>query len=99
MVKAIKEAKVNSSWIQPNGDWENAVRHYVEETLKPQGPLCSSLLPAAEKVAWHGMINSLTQTILKLTCPWVPDFYQGSEPCDLGLSVPVECSPIDVFGR
>src|SRR6266404_134120 len=99
MLKAIKEAKVNSSWIQPNEDWENAVRHYVEETLKPQGPLCSSLLPAAEKVAWHGMLNSLAQTILKLTCPGVPDFYQGSELWDLRLVDPDNRDPVDYAAR
>jgi (1->4)-alpha-D-glucan 1-alpha-D-glucosylmutase len=99
MLKAIKEAKVNSSWIQPNEDWENAVRHYVEETLKPESPLRSSLLPAAEKVAWHGMLNSLTQTILKLTCPGVPDFYQGSELWDLRLVDPDNRDPVDYLAR
>jgi (1->4)-alpha-D-glucan 1-alpha-D-glucosylmutase len=99
MVKAIKEAKVNSSWIQPNEDWENAVRHFVEETLKPESPLPSSLLPAAEKVAWHGMLNSLTQTILKLTCPGVPDFFQGSELWDLRLVDPDNRDPVDYAAR
>jgi (1->4)-alpha-D-glucan 1-alpha-D-glucosylmutase len=99
MLKAIKEAKVNSSWIQPNEDWENALRHYVEETLKPQSPLCSALLPAAEKVAWHGMLNSLSQTILKLTCPGVPDFYQGSELWDLRLVDPDNRDPVDYAFR
>src|SRR6266446_3714120 len=99
MLKAIKEAKVNSSWIQPNEDWENALRHYVEETLKPQSPLCSALLPAAEKVAWHGMLNSLSQTILKLTCPGVPDFYQGSELWYLRLVDPDNRDPVDYASR
>jgi (1->4)-alpha-D-glucan 1-alpha-D-glucosylmutase len=95
MVKAIKEAKVNSSWIQPNEDWENAVNHFVKETLQPKSPLSSSLLTAAEKVAWYGMLNSLTQTILKLTCPGVPDFFQGSELWDLRLVDPDNRDPVD----
>jgi (1->4)-alpha-D-glucan 1-alpha-D-glucosylmutase len=99
MLKAIKEAKVNSSWIQPNEEWESAVRYFVEETLKPESSLCSSLLPAAEMVAWHGMLNSLTQTILKLTCPGVPDFYQGSELWDLRLVDPDNRDPVDYEAR
>jgi (1->4)-alpha-D-glucan 1-alpha-D-glucosylmutase len=99
MLKAIKEAKVNSSWIQPNEDWESAVRHFVEETLKPESPLSSAILPAVEKVAWHGMLNSLTQTILKLTCPGVPDFFQGSELWDLRLVDPDNREPVDYAAR
>ena len=99
MLKAMKEAKVNSSWIQPNEDWENAVARFVAETLQPESALCSSLAPAAEKVAWHGMFNSLTQTILKLTSPGVPDFYQGSELWDLRLVDPDNRDPVDYNAR
>jgi (1->4)-alpha-D-glucan 1-alpha-D-glucosylmutase len=99
MLKAIKEAKVNSSWIQPNEDWENAVRHYVEETLKPGSPLSSAIIPAVEKVAWHGMLNSLTQTILKLTGPGVPDFFQGSELWDFRLVDPDNREQVDYAAR
>jgi (1->4)-alpha-D-glucan 1-alpha-D-glucosylmutase len=67
--------------------------------LKPQSQLCSSLLPAAEKIAWHGMLNSLSQTILKLTCPGVPDFYQGSELWDLRLVDPDNRDPVDYAVR
>jgi (1->4)-alpha-D-glucan 1-alpha-D-glucosylmutase len=57
------------------------------------------LQPAAEKVAWHGMLNSLSQTILKLTCPGVPDFYQGSELWDLRLVDPDNRDPVDYASR
>ncbi len=95
MLKAIKEAKVNSSWVSPNEIWEDAVRQYVATTLEPDHWFRQAIGKAAEGIAWHGMLNSLTQTILKLTCPGVPDFFQGSELWDLRLVDPDNRGPID----
>jgi (1->4)-alpha-D-glucan 1-alpha-D-glucosylmutase len=95
MLKAIKEAKVNSSWISPNENWENAVSRFVAKTLEPDHLFRQAIAKAAEGIAWHGMLNSLSQTILKLTCPGVPDFYQGSELWDLRLVDPDNRGPID----
>jgi (1->4)-alpha-D-glucan 1-alpha-D-glucosylmutase len=95
MLKAIKEAKVNSSWISPNEVWEDAVRQYVAKTLEPDHLFRQAIAKAAEGIAWHGMLNSLSQTILKLTCPGVPDFFQGSELWDLHLVDPDNRGPID----
>ena len=88
MLKAIKEAKVNSSWIQPNEDWENAVKKFVAGILGPDHGFRSKFGPAAATIAWHGMLNSLTQTILKFTVPGVPDIYQGNELWDFSLVDP-----------
>jgi (1->4)-alpha-D-glucan 1-alpha-D-glucosylmutase len=99
MLKAIKEAKVNSSWISPNEVWEDAVRQYVAMTLSPDHLFRQAVAKAAEGIAWHGMLNSLSQTILKLTCPGVPDFFQGSELWDLRLVDPDNRGPIDYSVR
>jgi (1->4)-alpha-D-glucan 1-alpha-D-glucosylmutase len=96
MIKAIKEAKINSSWIQPQEDWENGVREFVEKILR-RGPnrFISSLELMAEQVAQLGMINSLSQTVLKCTVPGIPDFYQGSDIWDLRLVDPDNRRPVD----
>jgi (1->4)-alpha-D-glucan 1-alpha-D-glucosylmutase len=95
MLKAIKEAKVNSSWIQPNEDWEAAVKQFVASTLGSDHGFRSKLEPAAAKIAWHGMLNSLTQAILKFTVPGVPDIYQGTELWDFSLVDPDNRRPVD----
>ena len=95
MLKAIKEAKVNSSWIQPNEEWEEAVRNFIAGILEGQHTFRSKVDPAAAKIAWHGMLNSLTQTILKLTVPGVPDFYQGTELWDFRLVDPDNRGQVD----
>jgi (1->4)-alpha-D-glucan 1-alpha-D-glucosylmutase len=95
MLKAVKEAKVNSSWVQPNEDWENAVARFVGDSLNPDHPFRSKIEPAAARIAWHGMLNSLTQTILKFTVPGVPDIYRGTELWDFSLVDPDNRRPVD----
>src|SRR5439155_20522969 len=71
MTKAIKEAKVNSSWIQPNDEWETAVREFVATILQPskRNRLLQLFEPVAQQIAQLGAINSLAQTLLKCTAP------------------------------
>jgi (1->4)-alpha-D-glucan 1-alpha-D-glucosylmutase len=95
MLKAIKEAKVNSSWIQPNEDWENAVKQFIAGILRADHGFRSKFDPAAITIAWHGMLNSLAQTILKFTVPGVPDIYQGTELWDFSLVDPDNRRPVD----
>ncbi|HYY31236.1 MAG TPA: malto-oligosyltrehalose synthase [Chthoniobacterales bacterium] len=95
MLKAIKEAKVNSSWVQPNEAWEEAVNRFVAGILAPEHGFRAKVDPVAARIAWHGMLNSLTQTILKLTVPGVPDFYQGTELWDFRLVDPDNRNPVD----
>jgi len=95
MIKALKEAKVNSSWIQPQEDWEEGVRQFVEKILQRGNRFVESLKSMAEQVAQLGMVNSLSQTVLKCTVPGVPDFYQGSETWDLRLVDPDNRRPVD----
>lgn len=99
MTKAIKEAKVNSSWIQPNEGWDEAVRNFVAALLPRRGKASSPFLkafePVAAEIAQIGMVNALTQTVLKLTSPGVPDIYQGNETWDFSLVDPDNRRPID----
>src|SRR3984957_10496139 len=95
MLKAIKEAKVNSSWIQPNEDWEAAVKKFIAGILGSDHGFRTKFEPAATRIAWHGMLNSIAQTILKFTLPGVPDIYQGNELWDFSLVDPDNRRPVD----
>lgn len=97
MVKALHEAKVNSSWIEPNEAWDKAVGEFVAKILTPgpQNRFLETFIPFAEQLANLGAINSLAQTVLKLTVPGMPDFYQGSELWDLSLVDPDNRRPVD----
>ncbi len=97
MVKALHEAKVNSSWIEPHEEWDNAVREFVAAILAP-GPrnrFLATFEPFAERLALLGVTNSLAQVVLKITSPGVPDFYQGTELWDLTLVDPDNRQPVD----
>ncbi len=97
MMKAGHEAKVNSSWIEPNVAWDEAVRDFIAAILAPgrSNRFPQSLALLAEHITQQGAINSLTQTVLKLTCPGVPDLYQGSELWDFSLVDPDNRRPVD----
>jgi (1->4)-alpha-D-glucan 1-alpha-D-glucosylmutase len=99
ILKAIKESKVNSSWIQPRIEWEEAVNRFIAEILKPEHPFRTKIIKAAEVIAWYGMLNSLSQTILKLTVPGIPDLYQGTELWDFSLVDPDNRRPVDYAQR
>ncbi len=97
MTKAIKEAKVNSSWIQPNEAWDDAVRNFIAKILDPsrRNRFIENFAPLAEKLAQLGAVNSLSQTLIKLTAPGVPDIYQGMETWDFSLVDPDNRRPVD----
>lgn len=101
MVKALKEAKVNSSWIEPNEDWEQAARQFVARVLDPEsGKKFRRLFePFVERLAPLGAANSLAQVVLKGTTPGVPDFYQGCEIWDFSMVDPDNRRPVDYAAR
>jgi (1->4)-alpha-D-glucan 1-alpha-D-glucosylmutase len=101
MNKALNEAKVNTSWIQPNDEWLAATREFVEKVLDvgPKNKFLPLLLPFAEQIARLGAINSLTQVLLKLTSPGVPDIYQGNEIWDFSLVDPDNRRAVDYATR
>jgi (1->4)-alpha-D-glucan 1-alpha-D-glucosylmutase len=97
MLKAMREAKQNTSWINQNDEYENGVSAFIETILKqePQNRFLSDFLPFQQRVARLGVWNSLSQTLLKLTCPGVPDIYQGNDSFDFSLVDPDNRRPVD----
>jgi (1->4)-alpha-D-glucan 1-alpha-D-glucosylmutase len=98
VIKALREAKVNSSWLEPNVAYEQAVLDFAVDILESKGFL-SQFLAFQQKVAYYGVFNSLSQTLLKLTCPGVPDIYQGSELWNLSMVDPDNRRRIDYEKR
>ena len=101
MAKALHEAKINTSWIQPNEEWDAAMRDFIAKVLdpSPRNKFLPALIPVAKDVARFGAVNSLSQTLLKLTSPGVPDIYQGSEIWDYSLVDPDNRRPVDYKRR
>jgi (1->4)-alpha-D-glucan 1-alpha-D-glucosylmutase len=97
MTKALNEAKLNTSWIQPNEEWLAATRDFVAKILEPsaKNKFLPTFLPIAQEMARLGAINSLAQTLLKFTSPGVPDIYQGNEIWDFSLVDPDNRRPVD----
>jgi (1->4)-alpha-D-glucan 1-alpha-D-glucosylmutase len=97
MTKALKEAKINTSWIQPKEEWHAAMHDFVARILdsSARNKFLPIFLPAAKEIIRLGVINSLTQTLLKLTSPGVPDIYQGTEIWDYSLVDPDNRRPVD----
>jgi (1->4)-alpha-D-glucan 1-alpha-D-glucosylmutase len=101
MLKALKEAKVHTSWITPNTEYEEAVLRFTRSILDPaeSGAFLDDLDQLRKKVAWFGMFNSLSQTLLKLGSPGVADIYQGQELWDFSLVDPDNRRPVDFAVR
>ncbi|SER17741.1 (1-_4)-alpha-D-glucan 1-alpha-D-glucosylmutase [Nitrosomonas sp. Nm51] len=101
-LKAIKEAKVHTSWINPNEDYETAVRYFVGALLSANpehNAFLADFLPFQQRVARFGLFNSLSQTLLKLTVPGIPDIYQGNELWAFSLVDPDNRRPVDYRQR
>ena len=101
MGKALHEAKLNTSWIQPNEEWDAAMHDFVRRILdsSPRNKFLPNFLSVVQEIARLGAINSLTQTLLKLTSPGVPDIYQGNETWDFSLVDPDNRRPVDYQRR
>jgi (1->4)-alpha-D-glucan 1-alpha-D-glucosylmutase len=101
MGKALHEAKLNTSWIQPNEEWDAAMHDFVRRILdsSPRNKFLPNFLSVVQEIARLGAINSLTQTLLKLTSPGVPDIYQGNETWDFSLVDPDNRRPVDYQQR
>jgi len=97
MMKALNEAKLNTSWIQPNEAWLAAMHDFVAKILEAslRNKFLPIFLPMVEEIARLGAINSLAQTLLKLTSPGVPDIYQGNELWNFSLVDPDNRRPVD----
>ncbi len=100
MLKAVKEAKVNTSWITPNEPYDAAVQEFVAAILSDDDdPFVRDFLPFQRRIARAGMINSLAQAVLKCAAPGVPDIYQGTELWDFSLVDPDNRRPVNFERR
>jgi (1->4)-alpha-D-glucan 1-alpha-D-glucosylmutase len=97
MLKSIKETKTHTSWLNPNPEYEQATKNFVEQVLpeSSSNAFLNDFKPFQRKIAFFGRLNSLAQTLLKMTAPGVPDFYQGTELWDLNLVDPDNRRPVD----
>ena len=99
--KALREAKLQSSWSAPNDAYESATQAFIERLLlSPDGDLLRSALgKAVQTIAAPGALNSLAQTLLRMTVPGVPDLYQGNDYWDFTLVDPDNRRPVDYLSR
>jgi (1->4)-alpha-D-glucan 1-alpha-D-glucosylmutase len=101
MSKALNEAKINTSWVQPNEEWLASMHDFIAKTLEPssKNKFLPSFLPVVEEIARLGAINSLSQILLKFASPGVPDIYQGNDVWDFSLVDPDNRRPVDYNQR
>ena len=97
MEKATREAKLHTSWINPDPVYDRGLAEFIADVLRPEGEsgFLADFLPFQRTVAELGMVNSLAQTLIRLTAPGVPDVYQGQELWDFSLVDPDNRRPVD----
>lgn len=94
MLKAVREAKQQTSWTTPNADYESALQAFIAGALA-DGEFVADLRAFMDELMTPGWVTSLSQTLLKLTAPGVPDIYQGCDLWDLSLVDPDNRRPVD----
>jgi (1->4)-alpha-D-glucan 1-alpha-D-glucosylmutase len=99
--KAVREAKRHSEWAWPNEPYEQACRGFLAACLDPArtAPVVREMAAFALRIAPAGVANSLSQTLLRMTVPGVPDLYQGAELWDFSLVDPDNRRPVDFAHR
>jgi (1->4)-alpha-D-glucan 1-alpha-D-glucosylmutase len=94
--KSVREAKLRGNWSEAGNDYEKAVLAYAGALFSPEAAAFrADFETTLQPFARAGLINSLTQTLIKLTAPGIPDIYQGSEGLDFSLVDPDNRRPID----
>jgi (1->4)-alpha-D-glucan 1-alpha-D-glucosylmutase len=101
MLKAVREAKRYSSWINADRAYEEALKGFVTALLtrRDSNLFLDDLAASVRHIAWLGMLNGLSQTLIKFASPGVPDIYQGTELWDLSLVDPDNRRPVDYAHR
>jgi (1->4)-alpha-D-glucan 1-alpha-D-glucosylmutase len=97
MLKATREGKVHTSWVNPSDDYDAAVKAFVFALLsdEPDNLFLADFRLFQSRIAYFGQFNALSQLLLKLVCPGVPDVYQGTELWDYSLVDPDNRRPVD----
>jgi (1->4)-alpha-D-glucan 1-alpha-D-glucosylmutase len=100
MQKALREAKIHTSWLNPSEPYEAAVTAFIQNVLSERGAEFQADLAAfVGRIADTGFVTSLAQLLLKMTLPGVPDFYQGTELWGFNLVDPDNRRPVDFTQR
>lgn len=101
MGKALKEAKVHTSWVNPDRQYDQAVHDFIDRILNPavSKVFLDDFAAFRDNVSRFGMCNSLSQLTLKIAAPGIPDFYQGTELWDFSLVDPDNRRPVDYTVR
>lgn len=98
MIKAGREGKVHTHWSDPQTSYEKALTDFVV-AITGFNSFLEDFKRFQNKVAFFGMLNSLSQTLIKITAPGIPDFYQGTELWDLSLVDPDNRHPVNYEKR
>ncbi|MDO9534981.1 MAG: malto-oligosyltrehalose synthase [Bacillota bacterium] len=101
LVKASREAKLDTNWLDPNEEYERAISTFTRRILEDSADdrFRQDLRGFVRPVAYYGALNSLAQVVLKVVCPGVPDFFMGSELWDFSLVDPDNRRPVDFEKR
>jgi (1->4)-alpha-D-glucan 1-alpha-D-glucosylmutase len=101
MIKAAREAKVRTSWLNVNEPYESALIEFVRSLLARTGGnlFFDDLVTQSRFFTWYGALNSVSMAAIKLTSPGVPDIFQGNETLDYSLVDPDNRRPVDYGAR
>ncbi|NLW06500.1 MAG: malto-oligosyltrehalose synthase [Clostridia bacterium] len=101
LLKAVREAKRYSSWLAPEETYEQALAEFADTILEPGAGnhFLVDFIEFQKTTAFYGAINSLAQVLLKITCPGIPDLYQGMELWNFSLVDPDNRRPVDFAAR
>lgn len=99
LTKSLRESKRHSDWAEPNKKYEEKTKTFAHGLLDNERPFWKSFKAFQQKVSDLGMLNSLSQVLLKFTCPGIPDLYQGTGLWDLTMVDPDNRRPVDYAQR
>jgi (1->4)-alpha-D-glucan 1-alpha-D-glucosylmutase len=102
MEKATREAKVHTSWVNPNEEYDAAIQNFVNRVLDDKASkntFLKDIMTFQRRVAFFGQFNALAQLLLKLTAPGMPDIYRGTELWDFSMVDPDNRRPVDYQQR
>lgn len=98
LVKVVREGKMYSSWEKPNEPYEDACARFVDAILQPGSEFLKSFMPFIKSLIPLANIHSVSQVVVKMTSPGIPDIYQGCELWDLSFVDPDNRRPVD-YGK
>lgn len=98
-IKSVREAKLNTNWQQPDTEYEEAGCRFIENILDPGHDFLNSFQPFFRSIVAYAQVFSLSQVLIKITAPGVPDIYQGSELWNTSYVDPDNRRPVDYVKR